>query len=250
VGQGHTVSVVNPSVVNPSVTHAFARAVVARAQTDKTAAARIARYCRLRRPPTWPPPAEEVAVLQALVRRLETLQQMRQMEANRLGEAPASVCSSIEAMLSAFGARIAAVGQQVRDLIDSHPTRKGKSDLLTSIPGIGEATAALLLAALGGAAFSRAGQAAAFAGLVPRLKSSGTSVRSRPALCKMGRPGLREGLYFPAMVAPRFNPLVKALGQRMEAAGKNKTVILGAATRKLIHLASGVLKSGQPFDPR
>jgi transposase len=61
------------SVVNPAAIRAFARTELSRTKTDKADAARIARYCQMHRPPAWTPPADEVATLQALVRRLETL---------------------------------------------------------------------------------------------------------------------------------------------------------------------------------
>jgi transposase len=121
---------------------------------------------------------------------------------------------------------------------------------LESIPGIGEATAALLLAELGEIShFQNARQVAAFAGLVPRIRESGSSVRGRARLSKAGSSRLRKSLYFPAITALRFNPLIKALGLRLSAQGKPKMLIIGAAMRKLLHLAYGVLKSKMPFNP-
>jgi transposase len=58
-----------------------------------------------------------------------------------------------------------------------------------------------------------------------------------------------SGLYFPAMTALRFNPLIRALRDRLQERGKAKMSILGAAMRKLLHIVFGVLKSGRPFDP-
>ncbi|HVF11432.1 MAG TPA: transposase [Abditibacteriaceae bacterium] len=140
--------------------------------------------------------------------------------------------------------------RQVKDHINGHPDLKGKSELLDSIPGIGEATAALLLAELGDMTqFSSARQVAAFAGLVPRIRESGTSVRGRARLSKIGSSRLRKSLYFPALAALRSNPFIKSLGLRLSAQGKSKMLIVGAAMRKLLHLAYGVLKSGQPFNP-
>ena len=89
---------------------------------------------------------------------------------------------------------------------------------------------------------------AAFAGLAPRIHQSGSSVRAQSRLCKVGSARLRKGLYFPAMSALRHNPLIRDLGARLSAQGKCKMVILGAAMRKLLHIAYGVLKSGKPFD--
>ena len=97
--------------------------------------------------------------------------------------------------------------------------------------------------------FAAARQVAAFAGLVPKIRQSGSSVRGRATLSKRGSPRLRHCLYFPAMTALRFNPLIRALRERLLEKGKSKMLILGAAMRKLLVIAYGVLKSGRPFDP-
>ena len=186
----------------------------------------------------------------ALVRRLETLKAMQRMESNRQDGAPAPVRESLAAVLSVLEEQIASVERQIKEHIDRHPDLKAQSDLLESIPGIGAATAAMLLSELGPIRlFGSARQAAAFVGLVPRLVESGTSVRARSSLCKMGRSRLRRALYFPALSALRFNPAIRAMAERLSRAGKSKMAIVGAAMRKLVHLAFGVLKSGRPFDP-
>jgi transposase len=74
-------------------------------------------------------------------------------------------------------------------------------------------------------------------------------VRGRARLSKVGSSRLRKSLYYPAITAFRFNPLIKAFGLRLSAQGKSKMLIIGAAMRKLLHLAYGVLKSQRPFDP-
>ena len=89
----------------------------------------------------------------------------------------------------------------------------------------------------------------AYVGLCPRLSRSGTSVHEPSPLSKRGHAPVRKALYFPALSAARFNPLVKAFYQRLLDRGKPKMVALAAAMRKLLHLISGVLRSGQPFDP-
>jgi transposase len=91
-------------------------------------------------------------------------------------------------------------------------------------------------------------QLAAYAGLTPRERTSGSSVHHPPRLAKTGNSRLRHALYFPAMVAMRHNPAVHALAERLRARGKRPMVIVGAAMRKLLHLIYGVLKSGKPFD--
>ena len=90
--------------------------------------------------------------------------------------------------------------------------------------------------------------AAAYAGLSPQEYRSGTSVKKATRLCKQGNRHLRRALYMPALTALRYNPLVKALFERLVAKGKPRQVAVGAAMRKLLMLADGVLKSGKQFD--
>ena len=242
---GHTVSVVNPAQIKA---HAAAQAT--RAKTDRADAALIARFCLMHRPPAWTPPLPELAQLQALVRRLEALQEMRQMEINRRDTSPEAVRGSIDAVLAVLDEQIARTQSAIRDQIDQNPTLRTQSELLASIPGIGTATAAAILAELGDARqFASARQVAAFAGLDPRVRQSGTSVRGRACLSKAGSPRLRKALYFPALAALRFNPAVAALRARLVSAGKPGKLIVGAAMRKLLAIAFGVLRSGKPFDP-
>jgi transposase len=242
---GHVVSVVNPAII-----HAYARTQLARSKTDRIDAELIARFTATQLPPPWTPPAPEIRQLQALVRRLDALQGMRTQELNRLeaGITVADVRASIEAVLANLDAQIAHVKQLIRDHLDRHPGLRAQRELLTTIPGIGETTAAVLIAELFDKSYTSARQAAAFAGLVPRIIESGT-LRGRSRLSKIGPGRLRKALYLPAVAALRWNPTIRAVRARLHAAGKPPMVILGAAMRKLIHLAFGVLKSGRAYDP-
>ena len=242
---GHVVSVVNPAII-----HAYAQTQLARSKTDQIDADLIAHFTATQDPPAWAPPAREIRALQALVRRLDALQGMRTQEANRLaaGVVVADVRASIEAVLAHLDAQIAHVAQLIRQHLDHHPGLRADRDLLITIPGIGEATAAILIAELFDKPFTRARQAAAFAGLVPRLVQSGT-LRGRTRLSKIGPGRLRKALYFPAVTALRWNPTIRAVRDRLRAAGKPPMVIIGAAMRKLIHLAYGVLKSKKAYEP-
>jgi transposase len=244
---GHTVSVVNPARIQ-----AFARAMMSRNKTDSGDARLIARYCELHQPPPWTPPPPEVRTLQEVVRRLAALEQMRQQERNRLkaGVADETVQAMIEHHLRYLAEQIEVVQQAIRDHIDQFPDLRRQRDLLTTIPGIGEKTAAILLGEIGDfSQFKRAPQLAAYAGLTPRKHLSGTSVHRPARLCKTGNAALRKALYFPALSALRYNPLIMQLRRRLRAAGKRPMQIVGAAMRKLLHLVFGVLKSGCPFDP-
>lgn len=244
---GHKVSLVNPALIR-----AFAQSRLLRTKTDKADAQLIARFCQMHNPALWTPPPPEITALQALVRRLETLLEMRTMEENRIGSgvACAQVQADLEAHVADLEARIEKTRHQIKEHIDRNPNLRQQVQLLESIPGIGAATAALLLAELGDISqFTKARQVAAFAGLVPRIRESGSSVRGRARLSKIGSSRLRKSLYFPAITALRCNPIIKAFGLRLSAQGKSKMLIVGAAMRKLLHLAYGVLKTQKPFDP-
>lgn len=244
---GHKVSLVNPARIR-----AFAQSQLLRTKTDKADAQLIASFCRMHQPAAWTPPAPHVSALQALVRRLEMLVEMHTKEQNRIGSGLTcpQVQADVEEHLAELQVRIEKIRRQIKEHIDNHPDLKEHARLLESIPGIGAATAALLLAELGDASqFSSARQVAAFAGLAPRIRESGSSVRGRSRLSKIGSSRLRKALYFPALTALRHNPLLKAFGLRLSAQGKSKMLIPGATMRKLLHLAYGVLKSQMPFDP-
>jgi transposase len=242
---GHPVSIVNPAII-----HAYARTQLTRSKTDQIDADLIADFTATQQPPTWTPPAPEIRQLQALVRRLDALQGMRTQEANRLaaGVVIDEVRASIETVLAHLDDQIAHVRELIRQHLDHHPGLRAHRDLLISIPGIGEATAAVLIAELFDKPYASARQAAAFAGLVPRLIESGT-LRGRSRLSKIGPGRLRKALYFPAVAALRCNPTIQAMRTRLRAAGKTPMVIVGAAMRKLIHLAYGVLKSRRAYEP-
>lgn len=240
------------SVVNPARIKAYAESQLSRTKTDVGDAALIADFCRTQQPNPWTPPPLEQQELQALVRHLESLKDMRQQEVNRR---QAGIPS--ETILKTLDAHIAFLDQQITDLlrlihdhIERHPHLRQQRDLLTSIPGIGDLTAFKLLAEIVDVqSFDSARQLAAFAGLTPRERRSGSSVRGRTRLSKRGTPRLRSALYFPAIVAQQHNPILHVFAQRLLDAGKSKLQVIAAVMRKLLHLVFGILKSGQPFDP-
>ena len=236
------------AVVNPLRIKRFAEAELVRAKTDRLDARLIARFAAAHRPALWLPPAPEVRVLRDLVRRLEALLDLKGQETNRLGVASAPVRPSIETVLGVLDAEITAIRAKIRDHLDQHPGLRHQKQLLDTIPGLGETTIALLLAEVNFQAFDQAREVAAFTGLVPRRQESGT-LRGRTRLSKVGSSRLRRALYMPAIVAIRHNPLIRGQYQRLLANGKSKMAAIGAAMRKLVHIAFGVLKSGKPFDP-
>jgi transposase len=242
---GHVVSIVNPARIA-----AYAQVQLSRAKTDRMDARLIAQFCARERPPAWVPAPAAERLLLALVRDLQAVQTMRTMEANRLPTAHASVQPRIERHIVFLDAEIERLQAAIRDHIDHQDDLRGRRDLLDSIPGLGEATIAWLLAYLGdGARFTASKQASAFAGLVPKLRESGSSMRGKAAIAKSGHADLRHALYMPAVVAYSRCKAYAPFVQRLKANGKPPKLIIVALMRKLITIAHAILKSGKRFDP-
>ena len=244
VQSGYPVAVVNPAKIK-----GHAKSELSRVKTDKADAKLIARYALEKQPPVWTPPPANIRELQALLRRIEDLLEMRQMENNRLDTADASVVDSIKTLIALLEKELAATRERIRNLIDNDPDLKRRRELLETIPGIAETAAAHLLVALSvHYGFTCAKQAVAFAGLNPALNESG-QWKGKTRLSKTGDPLLRAKLYMPAVTAGHHNPVICAFRERLKARGKNGKAIACASMRKLIHIAFGILKSGKPFDP-
>ncbi len=241
------------SLVNPAAIKAFAQSCLSRTKTDRVDAALIARFTKAQGPPVWLPPAPEVRELQALVRRVEALIEMRVAEENRLtaGVTVGAVRQSLEEHLAYLTEQIKRCEELIRSHINNHPRLKQQSQLLDSIPGIAETTAARLLAEIVDIKqYRSARQVAAYAGLVPRERQSGSSVRGRTRLSKIGNARLRRALYFPAITALRCSPFFQEWAAGLRLRGKSKKSVICAVMRKLLHVAYGVLKSGKKFDPQ
>jgi transposase len=240
------------SVVNPFAIKAFGHSRLQRNKTDKLDARLIAEYCRALDPPAWRPWPQPYRTLQALVRRRETLKRLLYQERNRLSESdwPAPVQQDLQSHIAELRSRLHDLQGRIYRHIRQHGELQRASQLLCSIKGIGALTAAYLLAEIGPIQhFKNARQLAAYAGLTPRQHTSGTSVRGATPISKRGNAALRNCLFMPALVAKRYNPIIREFAQRLAANGKVPMEVVAAAMRKLLHIVFGVLKSGQPFDP-
>ena len=242
---GHTVSIVNPVQIK-----AFVQSELRRNKDDRPDAGLIRRFCEKQRPAPWTPPPVHLRELQALTRHLENLIETRQQQVNRLETTNTKqVAKSLRKLVTHLDAEIKRTEEQIDNHIDRHPDLKQQSELLDSIPGVGKRTAAKLLAEIPDITrYKSARQVAAHAGLTPRNNRSGT-IHGKTRLSKTGNARVRKALFFPAIVAKRHNPIVRAFCERLSSNGKNKMQVVGAAMRKLIHIAFGVLKSGRMFDP-
>jgi len=246
---GHSVCVVNP--LQPK---AFAESELQRISNDKTCAAVIARFARARAQELtlWSPPSPEYRALKELQRRIDDLIEARTQELNRLKSCrdSSAAIKSIKAHIEFLDAQIQQLDAETKNRIDHDPDVKKKQQLLTSIPGIGNRTAAILLAELDGfTRYENVRQLAADVGVIPLNRDSGESVHYRPRMCKIGNAKVRKALYMPALCAIGKNPIVRDIYLRLTLAGKARMAAVGAAMRKLLALAFGVLKSGKPFDP-
>lgn len=249
--KGYAVSVVNPLQIK-----AYAQSQLRRNKTDGVDAAVLADFCRTQAPSLWQPPDPAWLELRALVRHLDDLTSDRQRQRNRhdalkhSAQPSPTIVRNLAAQIDFLSQQIEAVKQQIQDHIDQHPDLKQQRDLLASIKGIGALTAAKLLAEFRDMRhFDNVRQVVAFAGLNPKHRQSGSSIRGQTHISKIGHASIRAALYMAAINAKRFNPLLQPFVRRLEDRGLCGMEIVVAVMRKLLHLAFGILKSGQPFDP-
>ena len=238
------------SVVNPAQIKAYGTSRAVRTKTDKVDAALIADFAQTMKPEPWQPPSPTARALRAQVMRLDGLIRMKTQELNRLPVAAEAVSDSVARHIAWLDAEIDQITTEIKRHIHDDPDLRGKAALLDSIPGLGERTIPILLSFIADVQrFTTARQVAAYAGLNPKLHESGSSVKGKPRLSKIGHASLRKALYMPAMVTLYKTAWGKVFRDRLSQAGKPAKLIIGAMMRKLLHVAYGVLKSAKPFNP-
>lgn len=243
---------VTVSIVNPAQVRDFARGLAIRTKTDGVDSLVLARYGALLQPRAWTPPSPQARALQALLSRREAIQQDLQREQNRQEKAeatdtPERIRQSLTDSITFLQTQLKKLQQDIDEHIDRHPGLKDDLALLTSIPAVGPKTGSNLLSVMHSHHFDSAEQLAAYLGLVPVERQSGSSVLGRARLSKAGPAHIRAVLYMAAVVGIKHNPHLKAQYERLLARGKCKMAALGAAMRKLVHLCFGVLKTRQPY---
>lgn len=242
--QGYQVSIANPKAVK-----AYGDSRMSRTKNDIVDAGLIAQYCRDLKPHLWTPPAPEVEQLQQMARRLQALDQMIAQEKNRLETASEDLSEDIKRHIAFMEQQQDKLRQQMQDQIDQHPHLQQQQQWLDSIPGIGKDTAARILGELGHwQTFGSARQLAAYAGMTPQEKTSGTSLQGKPRLCKLGNARLRKLLFFPALTLLRWNQPIQQWRESLLKRGKTKKQVVGAVMHKVIRWIFGVLHSQKPFD--
>jgi transposase len=242
------------SIVNPAQVKDFGRGLAVRTKTDGVDSFVLARYGALVKPAAWAPPAPEARMLQALLARRDAIAQDLQRERNRQEKAdatdtPEPIRQSLAESISFLAKQLTQLQKDIDQHIDRHPGLKNDMRLLQSIPAVGPQVGSNMLSVIHGHSFNSAEQLAAYLGLVPIERQSGSSVLGRAKLSKAGPARIRAVLYMAAIVATRCNPQVRAVYERLLARGKSKMSALGAAMRKLVHLCFGVIKTQRPYEP-
>ena len=243
------------SVVNPAHLQAFGHSLPRRAKTDPLDAQLLARFAAERQPPGWTPPEQVYHELRQRLLVRDGLLTMRQQARNQrhaLEQWPVRIQAALQALDKVVAECDTQLKQLEREI--AKVLRDGawasSAAVLRSITGIGLVTTAwLLVATLNFEACATAEQAAAYAGLVPLARESGTSVRHRARIGHAGHGRLRTALYMASLSAARCNPVIRAQYERLRAAGKPPKVARCAAARKLLHVAYAVVRKGEPFDP-
>ncbi|MGX3022337.1 IS110 family transposase, partial [Ursidibacter sp. B-7004-1] len=214
------------SLVNPADSHKFISSGNLH-KTDKCDAVGLAQFgiaLSLRDKLTqWLPEPREVRQLNALIARLDTLKADLQREQNRYekaeaGDYPENILQSIIKMQTHLKQEIDRLEQHIDDHLDRHPKLKKDRELLETIPGVGEAVSLRMMSLYHSHKFHSASQMAAFLGLVPRLRESGT-FKGKTMLSKRGNAKIRALLYLPAVVAKVHNPDIKRCYERLLAKG-------------------------------
>ena len=237
-------------VVNPRQARDFARAMGQLAKTDRIDAQVLAQLGRtlLQRPDLAklikPLPDERQRMLQAMVTRRRQLLGMRVAEQQRAAGPDRRMRKSLDIMLKALDGELARLEREMHAFIGQHHSEL--LALLGSVKGVGKATISTLLAEVPELGELSGREVSALVGVAPINRVSGTLRGKRTTFG--GRPQVRKVLFMAAMVATRFNPVIKPFYDRLVAAGKPKKLAITACMRKLLTILNAMAKARKPFN--
>jgi len=237
------------SVVNPFKIKHFGKSLMLRNKTDQVDAKLIAQFCEVHKPSAWTPKSQDIERLSSLTKRLLQLEKMLRQDKKRLElETQNEVIESINKLGEELQKQIDSIENLIAQTIANNDELVKNASLLKSINGVGNKTIYCVLSKLGHPKqFQSAKQFAAYIGINPEHKQSGTSL-NKSSISKMGDRNLRKILYMPTLSAIQCNPLIKEFYQRLVANGKPKKLAVCAAMRKLLFIIFGVLKHETKFD--
>jgi len=232
-------------VINPLVIRRFSQMRMSRAKTDKKDAMLIAEYGKTEKPDLWQPEAAYVLELKQMQAYLEQLNKNKtaftvQKEAFNQNLIKSEILEkSINSVIETIDKEIKQIEKRMELIIKTH--HQEMFDQLKSIPGMGSKTSLLLIVISGGfSKFNNHKQLASYVGISPRIFESGTSVKGRSKICKMGMSKVRAMLYVCAWSAKRCNKSCKELYDRLIEKGKSKKLALIAVVIKLLKQAFAI----------
>jgi transposase len=191
-------------------------------------------------------PSGKMQEIRALLERRRQLVLLRASEKTRQHlEANKTASKSIKSHLSFLTKEIDALDKALGELVDDDDDFRHKAEIMTSVPGVEEQTALTLIGAMPELGSINRSEAAALAGLAPFAHDSGKLRGKR--MIRGGRAHVRQSLYMAAVSAVRYNPRLKAIYQRLVAAGKAKKLALTACMRKLLLLLNALLRKDELF---
>jgi transposase len=232
-------------VVNPRQVRDFAKASGHLAKTDALDAQVLAQFAEMMRPQPRPLPDAEARALTALLTRRRQLVEMLTAEKNRLLSAPSPIRTRLRTHITWLERELQSTNTTLAEAIRQSPVWREKDELLRSVPGVGPVVTSTLLANLPELGTLTHKQIAALVGVAPLNRDSGT-LRGRRTVWG-GRAQVRAVLYMGAIVAARFNPVIRVFYQRLQRAGKAKKVALTACMRKLLTILNAMLKHRMPW---
>lgn len=238
------------AVVNPRTARDFARAMGALAKTDALDARMLAAFARVlyqhpeRERFVKPLADAELQRLQALVLRRRQLVQMITSERQRMRVSHAAARPSIERVIEFLKTELGDSDADVAAHVGQHHATLAQA--LASVPGIGAASVAVLLAQLPELGKLDRRRIAALVGVAPLNRDSG-QMRGQRSIWG-GRADVRRTLYMATLTAVRHNAPLKAHYERLLAVGKRKKVALVACMRKLLTMLNAIAKNGSTWD--
>ena len=241
---GHRVHLANPRRIKD-----HARSLGLRNKTDRIDAQLIATFGTTRTLSDWQPASPEQEHLRALLRRLADLATLLQAERNRT-EAAADpiVAKSLARTVRALEKESALIETQITAHVRATPALRADVARLSAMEGIGERSAWWICAETP-RHLPNGRAAAAWLGVTPRVRQSGTSLRHTAPAGTEGNRHLRRVLFMAAMVARRHNPRLKAFADRLAATGKSKMSVLFAVLHKLFKISFTLLKNQSEYQP-
>ncbi len=240
------------SVVNPLRIKRFSQMLLRRNKTDKADAQIISLYAQKQELELWSPAPLVIEQSKDLYQIMEQYIEFRAGLKNKLNalkskDSPKRLIEKIIDQIAHMTDSINELQAELDELIKAY--KPAMLSNITSVVGIGQRTAALLIVTTEGFNnFDNSKQLCSFFGLAPTETSSGTSVRGKSKISKMGNPLVRKKLYMCSLQASRYNKACRDLYQRLLAKGKPKKVALIAVANKLLKIVFAIAKSGLPFD--